>query len=220
MNTIMRITVITLILFGLLSIDFVGLSLSETVAVVPGMLLLVALVDTIIIAYAINRSRWHRWRLIAAVFVIFYSLTTLLVGVETLYLGDILPPEQVYRLFLNGAIAAAIFSPLVVLAFGRLTTRVSGIPGSGGQVAVSWRFWPVKLAFLAVFWVILFVAFGLLVFTPLVNALDPAALDFYTDLEMPPWILLFQAGRGVALAGLALLIISMIRGRRWQVGLV
>ncbi len=37
---------------------------------------------------------------------------------------------------------------------------------------------------------------------------------------MPPWILLFQAGRGVALAGLALLIISMIRGRRWQVGLV
>lgn len=168
----MRITLITLLLFSLLSVDFVGFGVSETAVVVPGMLLLVALVDTTIFSYAINRSRWHGWRLIAAVFIIFYSLTTLLVGVETLYLGDILPPEQVYKLLLNGAIVAAIFSPLAVLMLGRLTTSIPRIPGSGEQGSVSWRLWPVKLGLLAVLWIIDFVSFGLIVLIPIANALD------------------------------------------------
>jgi hypothetical protein len=50
---------------------------------VTGPLLLACLLNTILLAYLIIRSRWRGWRLIAAVFVAFYGTTTLMSQIET-----------------------------------------------------------------------------------------------------------------------------------------
>lgn len=65
----------------------------------------------------------------------------------------------------------------------------------------------------------LFVLFGAFVFLPLAGRLAPADLEEYTDLEMPVWVLPFQALRGVLWAALALPVIRMMKGRRREIGL-
>jgi hypothetical protein len=68
-------------------------------------------------------------------------------------------------------------------------------------------------------WGVLLILFGALVFLPLTGRLDPAALEEYTNMEMPAWILPFQALRAVLWAALTLPVIRMMKGRWWEAGL-
>jgi hypothetical protein len=61
--------------------------------------------------------------------------------------------------------------------------------------------------------------FGALVFIPLAGRLGPAALEEYTNLEMPAWILPFQVLRGMLWVALTLPVIRMMKGRWWEIGL-
>ena len=79
--------------------------------------------------------------------------------------------------------------------------------------------WVWKLALIGFSWVVLFILFGALVFLPLAGRLAPAALEEYTNMEMPAWTLPFQALRAVLWAALTLPVIRMMRGRWWETGL-
>jgi len=214
----LKVIVLTFILFGLYSIDFLGLSLVEEAQVAPATLLLVSLLHAAALSWPILRSRWTGWRLVGAIFLVFYGVTTFMVAIEAVYLPEALPPDLVVKLVVNGAITAAVFSVLAVLIHGRM---------SGGEepreanrrLVMPWTQWVWKLALIGFSWVVLFILFGALVFLPLAGRLAPAALEEYTNLEMPAWILPFQALRAVLWAALTLPVIRMMRGHWWEAGL-
>jgi hypothetical protein len=238
----LKVIVLTFILFGLYAVDFLGLSpsaslrtgLVEETQAAPATLLLVSLLHAAVLSWPILRSRWTGWRLVAAIFLVFYGVTTLMVAIEAVYLPEALPLDLVVRLVVNGAITAAVFSVLAVLIQGRMSGVLSLSKGGGEEPqeanrrlampfdraqGMPWTQWVWKLALIGFSWVFLFILFGALVFLPLAGRLAPAALEEYTNMEMPAWILPFQALRAVLWAALTLPVIRMMRGRWWETGL-
>jgi hypothetical protein len=71
------------------------------------------------VSYLILRSRWHGWTLVGAIFVSMYGISTVTSQVETVaFLSDKLPQGMIRAIFVQGAIAAALFAPLAVLTLG------------------------------------------------------------------------------------------------------
>jgi hypothetical protein len=190
----------------------------EGAQVAPASLLLVSLLHAAVLSWPILRSRWTGWRLVGAVFLVFYGVTTLIVAIETVYLPDTLPLDLVIRLVVNGGITAVVFSVLAVVIHGRMSGDEK-LQGSNQRLVIPWTQWVWKLALIGFSWVVLFILFGAFVFLPLARRLAPEALAAYTNLEMPAWVLPFQALRGVLWAVLALPVIRMMKGRWWEIGL-
>jgi len=222
----LKVIILAFILFGLYSIDFLDLSWVEETQAAPATLLLVSLLHAAVLSWPILRSRWTGWRLVAAIFLVFYGVTTLMVAIEAVYLPEALPLDLVVRLVVNGAITAAVFSVLAVLIHGRMSgvlslvlSPVEGLSKGGGKepqeanrrLVMPWTQWVWKLALIGFSWVFLFILFGALFFLPLAGRLAPAALEEYTNMEMPAWILPFQALRAVLWAVLTLPVIRMMR---------
>jgi hypothetical protein len=214
-----RILVLTFILFGLYSLDFLGVELVEGAMAAPGTLLLVAFLHTAVLSYPIVRSRWSGWRLIAAIISVFYGVTTVMVAVEAVYLPEVLPPDVVLRLIVNGAITAAIFSPLAVLIHGRMKEDKGPPQETNTRLVMSWTQWGWRLALIALSWVVLFIVFGALVYLPLAGYLAPGDLAEQTTPEVPPWVLPFQAVRALLWTAVTLPVIRMMKGRWWETGL-
>jgi hypothetical protein len=215
----LRIIVLTLVVFGLHAIDFWGLSLSEEIRTAPAMLLLVSLLQAAVLSYAILRARWSGWRLVGAVFLVFYGVTTLMVAIEGVYLPDALPPDLVLRLLINGAIIAAIFSPVAVLIQGRM--KPGQEPRETNQrLILPWTQWLWRLVLIAFGWAVLFVVFGALIYLPLARALDPVALQASTSPDLPSWVLPFQMARALLWTILTLPVIRMMKGNWRETGLI
>src|SRR5256712_4700919 len=72
------------------------------------------------LSYLILRSRWHGWMLAGAIFVSMYGISTVAIQVESIaFLSNKLPQGMIRALFVQGAIAAALFAPLAVLALAK-----------------------------------------------------------------------------------------------------
>ena len=82
-------------------------------------LLVVSCLNTVLLSYLIIRSRWAGLKLIGAIFLIFFGVSTFMPQIETAYFITRLPSGMLPRLFLAGAITAALFSPLAVLVLGK-----------------------------------------------------------------------------------------------------
>ena len=157
--------------------------------------------------------------MVTAVFCVFYGVMTFLSQIETVvflqYLEDIVPVEETPKLFLNGAITAAIFSPLAVLILGKMR-GTEELQGSNRRLIMPWTAWVWKLAMIAVIYVVIYMSFGAFVAKPLAGE---AFQEYYANLQLPAWILPFQMVRGMIWAALALPVIRMMRGRWWEAGL-
>lgn len=191
--------------FALNSLDFYAVRVQDSAIQAPAALALVALIHAALISYLFLSVPGGGWKWLSGVFLLHYGVSTAVVAVETVYLADILPLDLALSLLFNGAIASAIFTLVAALVYGKLTGRPSPTARSLSVLAYLWR-----LALCGLVWVILFVAAGLLVFQPLAAWLDPAALAFYADMPAPPWILPFQAARGIVLAALLLPLIRRL----------
>lgn len=88
----------------------------------PLALLVTVLLDTAVIVLFAQRPRFDGWKLVGVIFVLFYGVKTLLVGIEVVYFSEILTPAMARGLFINGLIVAALFSPTAVWVLGRWTT--------------------------------------------------------------------------------------------------
>src|SRR6267142_7034482 len=82
-------------------------------------LLAVSVLNTAVLAYLILRSRWAGWKLVLAIFLVFYGVTTVMSQIETAFFLTHLPSGLLPRLFLAGAIIAALFSAFAVLILGK-----------------------------------------------------------------------------------------------------
>lgn len=153
------------------------------------------------------------------IFIVFYGITTFLSQIETVvflrYLVSVVPAEAIPKLFLQGAIVAALFAPLVVLVHGKTKKEVKA-ESSFSALPWSWKEWLGKGALAAVLYVVIYLTFGNVVFRPLAGK---AFEEYYAGLSLPFWILPFQMGRGLLWLVLAVPVIGMMKGRWWEVGL-
>lgn len=181
-------------------------------------LLIVYVSQVIVLSYLILHSRWTGWRLVATVFIVFYGITTFLSNIETVvfleYLVDIIPAEIVPKLFLQGAITAALFSPLAVWTLRKMKSE-NKAPEPGLRLAMPWTAWTWKLALIAVLYVVIYFMFGMLV--PILAG--DAFETYYAGLQLPVWIFPFQMVRALIWVALALPVIWMMQGYRWHVRL-
>lgn len=217
-----RFTALVLLLALLYAIDFLNLAWSETARTAPLILLLVALLDTALLSAAVCRLRASGWRLAGIVFLLFYGVKTFLVGIEAVYLSDVLTPALARSLFVNGLVVAGVFSPVAVWALGRWAARGDELVQKGtGPSPRSIAGWLGRLLLAGILYLILFIGGGLLVFTPLANALDPVEAAVYSaGFEAPVWLPLFLVARGMLWALLALPAIRHLGRRSWVNGLL
>ena len=207
-----------LIIAVLFSIDFWGLQINISLSDDFFPLWLMGFLQALVIGYPIMRTSWSGWRLIGTVFLIYFGITTFMTQIETVvflqYLVDIVPTEDTFNLFFNGAVTAAILAPKVVVIHGKYFRTEEGIEQTA-KIVMNIRQWIVKLGLVALIYASIYILFGALVFKPLAGA---AFDEYYAGLQMPAWIIPFQLIRGILFAFLAFPVIRMLKGSFWETG--
>ena len=224
---VLRVIALTIILFVGFAVagGIVGLpgnpQASEQAAVSFLPLLAVCFLETIVLTYLILRSRWTGWRLVAAVFFVFYGVATVMGQMESAVFLTRLPAGMVPRLFLMGAVIAAPFSVLAVLILGK---RKAGTVDTQAhsRLVMPANEWAWKLVVIAIAYVVLYFTFGYYIAWR-----NPAVLEYYGGIDegsflahMPtvlrdtPWLIPFQIVRAMCWVALALPVIRMLKGER------
>ncbi|MCM3871477.1 MAG: hypothetical protein ND895_12405 [Pyrinomonadaceae bacterium] len=190
-------------------------------------LFVVSCLNTVLLTYVIVRSRWAGWKLIGAVFLIFFGISTFMPQIETAYFLTRLPPGMLPRILLAGGITAALFSPLAVLVLGKRKHNRGEEEGSS-RLNLPLREWAWKLAVIAIAYVVIYFSFGYFIAwqSPAVRAYyggsDPGSflIQMASVLRDTPWLVPLQVVRAMLWTALAVLVIRMMRGRWWETGLV
>jgi hypothetical protein len=151
-----------------------------------------------------------------------YGIATVATQIESIvFLSDKLPRGLIKAVFLQGAIATALFSPLAVLLLGKWRPASqapeSPAPLRMGAASAAWR-----LAFIVVAFVFLYMFFGYYVAwqNPALRAYygGPAYTDFFTSLKASwiyhPWIYPLQVFRSLVYIACLYPLIRMLRGGR------
>lgn len=188
-------------------------------------LLAVSVVTTLVLGYVILRSRWAGWKLILAIFFVFYGVTTVMPQVETAFFVKDLPPGMLPRLFLAGAIISALFSVLAVLILGK--RKADSAESSSRRLDMSLVQWIVKLSLIVVVYLFLYFTFGYFIAwkSEAVRAYyggsDPGSFmaQMSSVVRDTPWLLPFQVLRALMWAALAIPVIRMMKGQWWEAAL-
>jgi hypothetical protein len=113
-----------------------------------------------VLSYFILRSHWYGWMLVGAIFVSMYGISTVASQLESVaFLSNKLPQGMIRAIFVQGAIAAALFAPLAVLVLGKWRAASIRVPMSP---AVPLKLTPIllRLAILIAAFVFLYMFFG------------------------------------------------------------
>jgi len=182
-------------------------------------LIAVCVLDTIILSYLVLRSRWAGWRLILAIFVVFYGVSTFMPQIESAVFLTQLPPGMVPRFFLMGFLIAAPFSALAVVILGKRNAELSDHQGNL-RLVMPVSEWSWKLAVIALSYVILYFTFGYFIAWR-----NPAVREYYGGADPGsflvqmgtvgrdrPWLVPFQIFRAMCWVAIALPVVRMLKG--------
>lgn len=180
----------------------------------------------IVVSYVILRSSWYGWPLVAVVFVGIFGIATVESQIESVFfLSDKLPHGLIRALFLQGAIATALFTPVAVLLLGKwrgsshisesLALRTSTASAIG------------RLAVIVVAFVFLYLFFGYYIAwqNPALRAYygGTAYPDFFASLKANwterPSIYALQVFRALLYVVCLYPIVRMLRTARWEAAL-
>jgi hypothetical protein len=231
--TAIRFVAVTIIYFGCFAVVSGALLSTPPNQPVPAEasatllpLLGVSLINTAVLTYVILRSRWAGWKLVVSLFFVFFGVSTVMPHIDTAYFITRLPPGMLSRLFLAGAIMAAVFIPLAVLILGKAKSRPSASP-EASRLNMPVGVWIAKLSLIVIAYLIIYFTFGYFI------AWRSATLRAYyggTDegsfvahltslLRDTPLLFLLQAVRALLWAAIAVPVIKMMKGKWWESGL-
>jgi hypothetical protein len=193
---------------------------SEQAGTAVLLLLAVCFSEAMVLTHLILRSRWTGWRLMVAVFFVFYGVTTFMSQIESAVFLTRLPSGMLPRLFLMGAVIAAPFSVLAVLILGKRKADTADTQPNSRLVMPASE-WAWKLVIIALTYLILYFTFGYFIAWR-----NPAVLEYYggidegsflahmgTVLRSAPWLIPFQIVRAMCWVALALPVIRMLKGQ-------
>jgi hypothetical protein len=189
-------------------------------------LLAVSLLNTLVLGYLILRSRWSGWKLMLAIFFVFYGVVTVMPQIETAFFVTGLPPGMLPRLFLSGAIIAAIFSFLAVLVLGKRKSNPTE-SNKHSRLDMSVSQWIGKLSLIVIAYPIIYLTFGYFIAwkNPAVRAYyggnDPGSflVQIRSVVRDTPLLLPLQLVRAILWTAIAIPVIRMMKGPWWESGL-
>ena len=189
-------------------------------------LVVVCVLETIVVSYLVLRSRWAGWRLILAIFFVFYGVTTFMGQSESAVFLTQLPAGMVPRLFLMGLLIAVPYSALAVIILGKRQNESAG-EQEAARPTMLVSSWPWRLALIAVAYVILYFTFGYFIAwrNPAVQAYyggtDAGSFlaQMQTVVRDRPWLIPFQVLRAMCWVAIALPIVWMLKGGRREIAL-
>jgi hypothetical protein len=223
---ILRVIALTIVLFVCfaVAVTVVGFAnsaqASDQTSASTLLLLAVSLLQVMVMTHLILRSRWTGWRLVAAVFFVFYGVTTFMPQIESAVFLTRLPPGTLPRLFLMGVLIAVPFSGLAVLILGKRKPGAIDTEANT-RLIMSASEWVWKLAVIAVVYVILYFTFGYFVawrhpgVAEYYGGVDPGSFlaQMRIVLRDTPWLVPFQILRALCWVALALPVVRMMKGK-------
>lgn len=231
--TTIRLLAVTILYFGIFAV--VSGALLANVSPQPApeeagaallALFVVSLTNAAVWSYVILRAGWTGWKLVVAVFFVFYGVSTLMPQIETAFFITSLPPGMLARLFIAGAIIAALFSPLSVLILGKARSRLD-IVSRHSWTSLSAGAWIAKLSLIVVIYVVIYFTFGYFIAwkSAAVRAYygghDPGSFfaQIASVLRDQPSLVLLQVARALLWTAIAVPVIRMMKGKWWEAGL-
>ena len=189
-------------------------------------LFVVSLINAAVWTYVILRSQWSGWKLILAVFFIFYGVSTLMPQIESAYFITRLPPGLLPRLFLAGLIIAAVFAPLAVLILGKAKSQANGTSGPS-RLKMPIPVWIAKSLAIVIAYLFLYFTFGYFIawrnttVRAYYGGSDPGSFMAHLTslLTDEPLLFLLQAVRALLWTAIAVPVIKMTKGEWWESGL-
>lgn len=186
-------------------------------------ILVVSLIQAAVWTYVIRRSRWSGWKLVLTVFAVTYGVATLMPQIETAYFVTRLPPGMLPRLFIAGLIIAAVFAPLAVLILGKRRSE----PSNESRLTMPASAWIVRLALIAVAYVVIYFTFGYFVawkneaVVAYYGGHDPGSFITHmrNTLRSEPMLFVLQIVRALLWTAIAIPVIKMMKGKWWEAGL-
>jgi hypothetical protein len=178
----------------------------------------------IAVSYLILRSSWRGWRLAGAMFVGTYGISTVVTQIESIaFLSSKLAPGMLRAIFVQGAIATALFAPLAVLVLGKwraaVPAAVSPAPSRMRAASAACR-----IALLVIAFVFLYMFFGYYVAWQ-----NPELRTYYAGPDWPTflaalkgnwqnsrWIYPLAAFRALLYIAFMYPLIRMLRVARWE----
>lgn len=227
---LLALTVLYFICFAAVSAALLPAVSEQPAPVQPGAalvaLLAVSLLNTLVLGYVIIRSRWAGWKLVLATFFVFYGVMTVMPQIETAFFLTRLPPGMLPRLFLSGAIIAALFSSLAVLILGKRRSNPTG-SNRHSRLDMPVSEWVGKLSLIVIAYLVIYFTFGYFI------AWKSAAVRTYYGGDDPgsflaqmrsvvrdtPLLLPLQVVRAILWTAIAVPVIRMMKGQWWEAGL-
>jgi len=177
-----------------------------------------------VVSYLVLRSTWSGWRLASALFAATYGISTIATQVETwFFLSAKMPPGMIRALFVQGAIATALFAPLAVWILGKWKPAPAAVENREASpltaTAMTWR-----VALLVVAFILLYMFFGYYVAwrNPVLRAYygGTDSASFYEALkstwQKQPLLFLLQVFRSLLYVACVYPLLRMLRGARWE----
>ncbi len=203
---------LSLLWFVLNTIDFSQLQLNDMRQSALIGRALMSMLDSLILCWVLAKSVKRGIRLAIVIYLAVFGMKIVLTVDEATYLPDLQP--LVLPLLINGAIASLLWSlTAVALADGFTENTESSDLQEKPEWRQKWYQWILKLLFLAVIWMVLFVFFSGVVFMNIAKLIDPQALASYANLAMPDWVLPFQGLRAILWLSLALPLLMQLYGK-------
>lgn len=193
-------------------------------------LLVVSIVNALLLAYPISRSRWHGLKLVGAVLLVFFGVQTFMSQIETIFFGSAfnISATEMTSIVLTGFLTAVFFSFLAVLIMGKMRTPKEG-ESPAAPLEMSAKDWVVRLVLLPLAYIVLYFLFGYFVAwqSPDVRqlytgsiAIEPFLTHLANTFADDASIIPFQFMRGLMWIGLALVILRMMKGGAWERAIV
>lgn len=227
MLSLFLLTLLSYILSGLLMSSAGGNFTPAEEAQAGQALLIISLLYSILFGYLLIRSHWRGWRLAGAIFILYFGVETFMTQIETLYFNDAvnMAPSMLRDVILSGALRALIFAPLAVLIFNKWKIKTDTHRNFSAPEGL-WK----SIGILAAVYVAVYLLFGYWVAwqweaVRLYYTGSPDILPFFTHMAnlfffQDTFLIPFQFIRGVLWALLALLWVSMITGKRWEIAIL
>jgi len=187
-------------------------------------LLGVYLITALLLSWVLVRARWRGWRLVLAVGVIYFGITSFMSQIETLYFSDAMKMDaaMVSKIIISSLITTLVFTPIAVLLFKKMK-------GKSQFITFYLAGWQWKLPLLAFIYVILYFTFGYYIAwqSAAVRIYYTGSADLFTfpdhilhTFRTDSSLVIFQFFRGFLWSGFVLLIIQLCVGKKWELMLL
>lgn len=177
-----------------------------------------------VVSYLVLRSSWHGWKLVGVLFWATYGISTIATQADSLFfLSAKMPPGLIRALFVQGAVAMALFALLAVPILGKWRRTPASVANAEAPpltaVAMTWR-----IALLVVVFVFLYMFFGYYVAwrNPALRAYYSGADvgSFYEALksnwQKEPLLFLLQSFRGLLYVACVYPLLRRLRVGPWE----